>query len=761
MKKIILTCLTIVCLTSFGQVSKKRAEKHFDNLSYAKAIELYEYYVDKHPNDTEAQLGLARSYAKINDPENAVKWYAKSIEDKQVDHNDYLVYAQMLSEVGNYQESKNWFEKYKNVSSKTEISNAKIAAIEELESFYKDSARYDIKNLSINSSSIEFAPAYYNNGILFSSSRSACKAIKLNQSHSWNESSFLDLFWTDQDTVLRLDKAINSRFHEGASYFIKKDSTLFFARNNFSKKNGKEQGASGINKIKLYKAEPNQGKWAINELPFNGNEYSTGDPFYFVSKNTLYFVSDREGGFGGTDIYKSVFENNSWSEPENLGNKINTPGNERTPYINEENKLLYFASDGHGGLGGLDVFVTDYPNEGNVENMGYPINTPKDDFGLIINKENKEGYLSSNRNGGKGLDDIYAFVIKEDPKILISGLIFKRREDQALNERKPLSEGIIEVWNTTENKKIDDLVADSEGAFSIALKKGAQYKFIGKKDTLIKDQKTIDLQETTENQKIELTLIELLPEPVSVLFVAKIIDEKTKDPVDLVEATLINRDQGKVQHFMTNNEGAFKTTLDPETPYLLKVKKNGYLTECGVFTTPTPSRNPHKLAQPIEIGKIELNKTFQLDDIYFDVNKWNIRPDAAKELDKVVAFLKDNPNIEVELGSHTDSRGSDAYNLSLSDKRANSSVDYIVSQGVPRKLILAKGYGEIAITNRCSNGVKCSKEEHQANRRTEIKIVGILDTTPELDKESMDAANQNTEETIEDGNCDQLTIVQQ
>jgi outer membrane protein OmpA-like peptidoglycan-associated protein len=374
------------------------------------------------------------------------------------------------------------------------------------------------------------------------------------------------------------------------------------------------------NNLKIFKATLVNGTWQnLEELPFNSDDYSVGHPALTPCCHTLYFVSDMPGGYGGTDIYRTDFVDGEWTEPVNLGPEVNTAGNEMFPYYAEDG-ALYFSSDAHNSMGGLDVFIT-YDNGdrwATPENLNYPINSFKDDFGFIINQEERTGFVSSSRAEE---DKIYAFK-NVDPTFNLIGF-------------------------------------------------------------------------------------------------AHIINTDT--PVAGVTAELTNSETGSVVTATSDEKGHFKVPLDAESAYTILCKKKGVFARSDKLSTKGLKYSQDFYAD-FAVEEIVIDKPIVLENIYYDFDKWDIRPDAAIELNKLVKLLQDNPTIHIEMGSHTDVRGSDTYNEVLSGKRAHAAVEYLISKGIDQERLTWKGYGESVLVNECSDGVECSEEKHQENRRTEFKV---------------------------------------
>lgn len=487
---------------------------------------------------------------------------------------------------------------------------------------------YTIDTLSINTAESDFGVNYVNEGVIVFSSPK--KDELFTRKWEGNGQRYLELYKgkvnTDGsvDNVVLCSKELNSKFHEAELVFTKDKKTVYFTSNNQTK--GKEKRSSdGYNNLQLYKANVVAGRYQnIKSLPFNHKEYSTGHPVLSDDDSTLYFVSDRPGGFGKTDLYKvAVLENDEYGDVINLGDKINSPEKEMFPFIDVD-KTLYFSSNRLSSKGGLDVYgISLLDKEDTLYQLPSPINSESDDFAFVLGKE-QYGFLSSDREGGKGDDDIYKLILKDCLQSL-KGTVYNKKNDSILSDAN--------VYVYKDDQLIESLITSSKGTFYTVL------------------------------------------------------------PI------------------LCNEE------------YLIKSSKENFKNDSLKIVTPSNRYYNNQVSLTLEpyIDIVE-NKIY-IEPIYFDFDKYNIRKDAAKVLDKVVETMKKYPNIIVEGGSHTDSRASKKYNEKLSSKRAQSTVAYIISKGISSDRISSKGYGETELTNKCSDGVNCSEEEHQLNRRTEFKII--------------------------------------
>ena len=501
----------------------------------------------------------------------------------------------------------------------------------------QNNPKITLKNSNGNTKNSDFGTSYFgDNQIIFASAKKRISLIE--RVWSPNTQPFLDLFVADLapdgsfENITRFSKRVNSRYHEADVMFTKDGKKVYFTRSNYTNGHyGKD--SLGINNLKLYSAAVINGKWRnIKELPFNNADYSVGHPALSADGKTLYFVSDMPGSIGKTDIFKvAILGDDSYGDPENLGEMVNTVEKEMFPFV--RGNELYFASEGHeNNLGGLDIYVTKiYPNFIlEPVHLQAPINTDKDDFALILNANDTDGYFSSNRKLGVGDDDIYHFTSKDPIRFMCKQFLH------------------VTVKNTESLEIIQD------------------------------------------------PLVRLLSEDETLL-------------------TRIN----------VEDKISFENSIDCDTKYVLTAAKEGYHNGRVVFNT--KGKNDDEVTMVIYLDEIRVEipapLVININPIYFDFDKHNIRPDAALELDKVVAVMKENPSIIVESGSHTDARGGNQYNITLSARRAAETVAYIISKGIAPERISSKGFGETQLTNKCSNGIPCSVEAHQSNRRTEFLIV--------------------------------------
>lgn len=725
-KSILLLFLSLATLIVLGQKSAKeiKADKLFKAFSYERAIVKYSAIKDL---SIEGKRNLAEAYIKQNDFVKAEEAYVNLMQSNQRASEDLFNYAYVLRRNGKYADSDVWMKKFQ-VKSPDDIRGKNyVTKASQLAKIQKDEGRYNITHLSINTEQQDFGTAYYKDEIVFASTRSRAKGIK--RTYNWNDLPFLDLYVANTDKVQlsevkQFKKSLNDKMHEGPASFSKDGKFMAFNRNNYQDKSSKET----INLEIFFAVKFDDDKWS-EPKPFklNNKEYSVGHPHLTADGKTMYFVSDMPGGLGGTDIYKiSKVDDNIWGEPENLVN-INTEGNEMFPFYHEKQKTLFFASNGHLGLGGLDVFLA--PEVGGfatVINAGFPLNSKADDFALIVDEEMKNGYFSSNRETGKGDDDIYSF------QFLKPFLFCKPLKGVAEDKQENLLAETMVYLTDNNNIVIDSVLTSEDGLYEFCVEDNKIYGLRGTKEKYFDGKNTVDSQ--TDKEIIYADVVLEKDPGLSLLCI--VTEKQSGLPLEGVNVTMINNVKGATENIETSNTGDFvrplsENKLNDRISYNLLFEKDGYLSKTITYNKLLDKEGQYKIIEELDkmdVG-MDLSKFIEINPIYFDYNKYFIRDDAAIELDKIVKVMNENPGMFVELGSHTDCRGSQSYNEKLSDRRAKASAKYIKSKITRPERINGKGYGESQLINHCAcEGQvksKCSDEEHQANRRTEFRITKI------------------------------------
>lgn len=744
--------LLLLSLETMAQSARLRvANKQFDDMSYTSAVRAYEEFLrlDKRNDPTEqreALIKLGYSYRRLQDSRNAERVYAELV-DKYSDlpSEVYLYYAQSLASNRKYRDSQKMYAKYGEMQAEDLRGRRFTVSYMDVSRFYQDSSSYKVEYLPINSRQADFSPMYYQNGLVFVSARNESGVIK--RVFNFNQTPFLDLYFHPDTTELHgtpesssdaaslgggdinrpegrataseapmtrtevFSRTLNTKYHEGPMTFFKDQKRIIFTRNNDDKgKSGKSD--EGVRKLKLYYAEQDaRGRWVnIQELPFNSKDYSCGHPALSADDSKLYFVSDMPGGYGSTDLYVVDYNNGQWGTPVNMGRDINTEGNEMFPYV-DSNDLLYFSSDGHEGLGGLDVFMAELKDDialNGVVNLGAPINSERDDFGFITDASRTTGYFSSNRKRGASDDNLYSFqrLCKQ-----LNIYVFDSKT------KEPIETAEVRVVKSGVNQ--DLMRTGMDGSIRLCMEAGADYEFRAIKEGYSGNSLRFSTLTQSSNPSMGLSIYLDRSDNTSIVK-GTIRKEVDQQPADGVRVTLRNEKKNSEKTVTTGPDGSYEFEMDPNSNYTITAEKDRYTRDQNQIRT-------RRKGEVVEnnVGIYGEGDVFQLDNIYYDLDKFFIRPDAAKELDRIVALLKKYPQMAIELRSHTDSRASDEYNFKLSERRARAAYDYLVRRGISPMRMVAKGYGESQPVNDCADGENCNESEHQLNRRTEFKILAV------------------------------------
>jgi outer membrane protein OmpA-like peptidoglycan-associated protein/tetratricopeptide (TPR) repeat protein len=712
-------------LPFFGNAQKskmKLAENYYQSYDFITAGNIYRDVLStaKYANDSTALRRVADCDRKTGQLIASEGYYKQLIKLGIAKEDDLRSLADVLKFQGKYDEAIQIYTKILEKNPNNDIAKRYVEHPNFWNAILRDSAVYTLKNSSINSASSDFAPGFFINGkVIFSSSRGSAK--KDQRIYSRTQQPYLNVYQTSlaPDSSLTgcdaIEDKVNSRYHEGTMAYEPSSNTMFLTRNNFVRGN-LEKSKTGKLYLGIYltKFNSSENTWGeLEKFPYNNKEYNVGHPTLNASGNRMYFTSDMPGGQGGADIYFCEKQGETWGNPQNAGTKINTSGDEMFPFMVGDS-TLYFASNGQLGLGGLDVFYTNPSDEKQVRNVGYPANSHFDDFGLICFPEETFGYFSSNRTKGKGDDDIYEFILKPVDTLIVSGTVV---DAESL---LPLQNVMITV--PTEDGSTLQVMTDSKGNYTIK----APYK----KEVLVQGTKQnyvpAEGKGKPDPRSAYLENVDLKMQKIDYMSNGRVLYAENDAPaegavVKLYEIT--STDTTLVDSTVVGKNGSYSFQLNKVRKYMLEAKMTDYARQTHAFETNDPNNKIH--THDFELFKAKVGEVVRLDNIYYDYKKWDIRPDAAKELDKLVQIMKDNPTMKIELGSHSDARGSDQYNLDLSDKRAKSAAAYIVSQGISQNRLYGKGYGEKLILNHCLNDVKCTEEEHQFNRRTEFKITAF------------------------------------
>lgn len=802
-----MSTFAIALMFLFGGAAKLNAQdrmlssaiKYYEEGSYQRAIPLYQKVLKREFN-FEAMRCLAESYRQVRDFENASKWYGYVVNTEYASADDFLHYGQVLMRERRYEQARDQFLRFSALNPQDERGPRYLEAARQYQQGIQRDLNYTVSKLPFNSAASDFCAVPYRDGLLFTSGRLKDRVVK--RSTDRDGTSFLDLYFVAPKDSGSWGKpklikgGFNTKFHEAAAVYDETDQVFFFTRNNFI--GGKMKSSrDGLVKLKIYYAGLEEGgDWAnLRDLPFNSDEYSVGHPSLAAGGDVLYFTSDMPNGYGGTDIWKCTLADTGWSAPVNLGPLVNTVGNELFPSIQADGNL-FFSSDGHGGEGGLDLFMARATPQGwgDVRRLPAPINSAGDDFGYSLNPDGISGYFSSDRDGGKGMDDVYAFSIHNPT---LAGQV------KASESGMVLSGATVEVTES-ESGKVERIMTEGEGRFGTVLQPDKEYLvkisrdgYLDQQfkvntlkqnrnlrqaktillaqprlvlDGIARDQKTgyalrgveiavtpgdrstwstmggvfhLDLEPGGEytlearrpgyhptvvkvNADVKGTVhriplsIELPPDVGQLTLQGQVLDG-SGSPIEGADLFLINSKERDEVTAVSGPEGSFSFSITPGDEYQLVARFTGYQTTEERFDAPAIRRGI--FPKNIHLRTVGEGRPTAFKSIYYDYGESILRSESLPELDRLAEMLKRRESHRIVISSSTDSRGSADYNLKLSQRRAEAVARYLTSKGIDKDRVEAIGYGETRLVNQCENGVSCSEEQHQANRRTEFTLL--------------------------------------
>lgn len=725
MKNIVYLFIGLSISLSAQKSTVQLGDKFYAKKLYAEAIPRYEKALKKDSSNTAVLGKLGDCYHLTNNNNGQLLCYGKLVNSGTASDAQKLNYARALMMKGNYDAAKPILESYSSDSRGAALAKG----IANLSKINKNEDAYQVYFASFNSSDNDICASTYGDNVVFTSSRT--KATWITKHHGWTDKQYYNAYVTTKDIdgkyiePVQFLEGIDSKFNDGPLSIAKDSVTVYFTRNGYDSKN---QAADGSYKLRLYKGIIVENLLTRPmDLNINNKNYNCAHPAISADGKILYFSSDMPGGQGGMDIYYSIASpDGTWGTPINMGDKINTKGNELFPFITPDN-LLYFASDGMEGLGGLDIYETKIKDlqATRVYNMGKPVNSEKDDFGYFLNDDGKSGFLSSNRKNGGMDDDIYLLQVMR--KVARGKNVTFILKDKDNGEILPNVKLRINGDTGTTNEK---------GEFEYLIEEDVEYMVNANKEKYFDNKDSLN---TKVSEADEFTRTITLEKDPNLSFFAFVTDAKTKEGLGDVKIKIKDLFTKTVfDTTLTSANGEYRKPLKgrkigDKLAYEITLEKKGYITNVLNYTAEIKKEGEIKLHEELKmtLGKamvgVDLAKIIEIKPIYFDLGKSKIRPDAAVELDKVVKIMTEYPNMYIELGAHTDCRGVAAANKKLSDARAKASAAYIINKGKFKKdRIVGKGYGEAKLLNACAcEGKiqpKCSEEEHSVNRRTEFIV---------------------------------------
>lgn len=701
------------------------ADRHFQQMAYARAIEGYKVATELGAVNEHVTKRLAESYMRLGRPEDAEQWYAMVVKFLNREPLDLFHYAEALKSNGKYAEAEEWMDRYLAIAS-TEGMPPRSNISGFARKFTADMDRFTVRPVSVNTPYSDFGTAWMGDDrVAFASARNTTVGVQ--RRAAWNDQPFLDLFIARMDPggdlvdAVALPGSVNTKLHEGPVSASANGDVLWFTRNGFF--NGRAQkSTTGISRLAIYKAYNKGGNWGnVEQFLYNNNEISVAHPALSSDGKRLFFVSDMPGGYGGTDIYMCKELGGQWGEPENLGSTINSPQNEAFPFIGADG-TLYFSSNGHPGLGGLDVFAASYLGLDEFRapmNVGAPVNGTKDDFAFIIDKNNRKGFFSSNRPGGVGDDDIYAFEMLAPltQRFLCTGLVI---DDE---NGSPLIDIEVQLLDA-KGAVVARTVTDVRGEYSFPVEKNKEYVLKVEMKGRYPGEQHLS---TDRIEEVQIVTRDIHMVPDAGIWLRGTARNKGRPGfVEGLTVTVVNLSSFYAETQTTGESGDFGMRLQSNEEFEVLLEKPGFYSMSMPVSTIGMKDGLIFLneVRELEFESIAVGEPVLLERIRWAKGEHKLDAAAKAEIDELAERLNVNPSVLIEVGVHSDAReGADA--AKLDQRRAEAIRDHLATRGVKRERMVAKGYGTARLKNHCAVGVTCTEAEHAQNRRVEYTVTGI------------------------------------
>lgn len=728
--------ILIILITSCYSSHIRKGDAAAYNLQFVKAAKHYERAL-KIRNTYEINSKLAIIYDRMNKKSIAETYYLKAIESDSLTPEFKLMAAKNFLSNNQHDEGIRLINEYLNdrpedsVAREWLLDRSRIGYIDEL-----DSSQFSVEELQLGGFANTFGAIRHDNTVYFIGTTEKKPGEKVNP---WTGQSFTDIFQVDraeseditssssQTNLNEVDLkfgqkilhsgfvysspkiAIKSLLHDGSLTMNSEGNVAYVTRSAVNKSGKVLFDNTSTNQLIISKFVCDvDGKWKlVSDLPFNQTYSSALHPVLTADEQTMFFASDRPGGEGANDLFMSTFNGVDWGEPVNLGPRINTYGNEVFPFAYHKD-TLFFSSDAHGGMGGFDVYRTvfDGTKWSLPENFKAPVNSPHDDFAFFKNEDAQTGYFSSNR---EGRDNIYYWEFN-DPVFTMIGKVVDKDHEPVKGTTVVLREG---------KNPVDSVKTDRKGDFTMNLEWKKEYEVSGHQKDILTDTAFASTKNIYKSDSIYVELELNLPK-----FTVHgiVVDKKSRKKISDVQVELHNKSGALLNDIQSDVNGEFVFRLDRDEAYFVDANKKNYFSAKVDFNT-INLKESKVIEVVLEIEEVIPELPIVLNNIYYDYNKWDIRSDAVGDLDNLYSFMLKNPELKIELGSHTDSRGTEEYNNGLSKNRAKSAVNFLINKGINKNRFVFKGYGESQLINQCKDGVICTEEEHQKNRRTEFKVI--------------------------------------
>lgn len=733
MKRIESLILTILLALTSVHVTAKSQDKDllkadylYRHYAFHDAIQYYETVAEQNGSlDVFSKLGDC--YMLVKKPAEAAAWYSKAVVEKDCPDEIKLRYAKVLMTLQKYDDAKYYLEQYqaKNTGNRSVMNM--IKSCEVAKDMVKSMPGGTVELMAFNTDGSEFGPSINGNNLVFTSDSIIGAGKKID---SWTGSPFYNIYTLScnnkgkcTNEINRIGGKVNTKYHDGPAVFTRSgEEIMCFTRTNYTQEflsNGTMPDNEGVVRLQImiasdYDVIKKEFK-KVSAFPYNSKDYSTAHPAISPDGNMMVFTSDMPGGSGGSDLYMCTkAADGKWAEPINLGPSINTEGEEMFPFISND-YTLYFASNGHVGLGGLDIYQA--PWRGNafadVENLGLPFNSSYDDMSLTLYANSDKGFLASNRPAQKKGDNIYYINMQQ---AFLNVMV----KDAVSGEILPASS--MKLMSQNDNRSF---VGTSAGHIVARVYPQAQYKVEvskpGYKSEII-DVSTYNLKKDKDTIFKEV----MLTSDFAINYNAVVLDETTMKPIDDCMIVFAKLGSSDVDTTYVSTGGKFSSQMDPNEEYHIYAVKNMYYSNERMVSTigVNPNAGKINLKDTLYMKELKVGEVYKIDNIYYDYDKANIREDAKPSLNGVIELLNQYPDMSIQINSHTDCRGSDSYNLNLSKARANSVMKYLQQRGISNKRLKHKGFGETMPVEKCEPSCDdCTEDQHQRNRRTEFQII--------------------------------------
>jgi outer membrane protein OmpA-like peptidoglycan-associated protein len=712
---LILFFILMIHLAFSQKAQLKEINELYEHLAYNDAIIKYEALLKKHPELTEAKIKLADCYRMTGRSQKAEFWYWQVVKSPEVKPIHKFYYGQALMNNGKYNLAQSWIREYHLTNPGDKRAELALKSIDNLPVYFKDTASYFIYKLLVNSANADFSPVLYNTGIVFASARETKQMVQ--RTHSWTGQPFLSLYYSHGkgNTFLEVepfDKNIQIKYNDGPVCFNKKGDEIYITRNNVAR-NHTYESSDEIVKLRIIHARNENGTWKeTQKFKYNNNDFNCAHPCLSPDGTRLFFASDMPGGFGGMDIYVCDKDTTGWGPPKNMGEKINTEGNDLFPYLHEDGTFLY-SSNGRDGLGGLDVYwckLKDFQT-GEIKNMGAPINSSYDDFGIAFDNNTHYGYFSTNRESKNTDDDIYSFR----RMIKLKGIVVEKGTDV------PIADAKVVLKNKTKGEL--EVTTKADGKFEFPIDYNQEYTVEASKADWTRDIAELNTINYFPTEDL-FRKLELEKNARVFQLIVNVIDRDTKKPISKAS---IGIDQTETTLGYTDKNGKYMEPLKRDLNITLIVTKAAYQPKVVAL-----SNIGRKVESDFEVT-VELKKGEDIGEyarwykiVYYDFDKSNIRSSEAKTMMEVLQFVQAHPEVRLLMNSYCDARGTNAYNQKLSQRRAESATKWLTNNGMDKNVVEKMEWaGETMLMNKCADGSKCTEEDHQLNRRTEIRVIRV------------------------------------